>query len=306
MGTRKRHANQASMWVATQDLPRSAAHPFYARLNQILDGQDFDGFVEGLCERFYAAEGRPGLPPGGAALLVGAMATCAARLNAQTSGTPERFTALAASTDTSRTAQIEIAVDRWSTPAERAKLVETLRTQGPDKLLSVLQSLRKVGFLRQTSSIGWDLRYAHKEAIPDGGGERVVVATDRPVSNWEAQSTTNDRLPLYGHRASHQCEWRRRRQDDLRHQDYRGQKDWIDRARKLGDQPGLAPRRTPRSGDTLRRKRSICAYVPPRRRTRPRHRDGTAEARQGGSPPDGRGSPAPAPLVRRVISHGTL
>ena len=25
------------MWVATQDLPRSAAHPFYARLNQILD-----------------------------------------------------------------------------------------------------------------------------------------------------------------------------------------------------------------------------------------------------------------------------
>jgi transposase len=44
--------------------PRRAAHPFYARLNQILDQQDFDGFVEGLCERFYAAEGRPGLPPG--------------------------------------------------------------------------------------------------------------------------------------------------------------------------------------------------------------------------------------------------
>ena len=52
------------MWVATQDLPRSAAHPFYARLNQILDQQDSDGFVEGLCERFYTAEGRPGLPPG--------------------------------------------------------------------------------------------------------------------------------------------------------------------------------------------------------------------------------------------------
>lgn len=52
------------MWVATQDLPRSAAHPFYLRLNQILDQHDFDGFVEGLCERFYAEEGRPGLPPG--------------------------------------------------------------------------------------------------------------------------------------------------------------------------------------------------------------------------------------------------
>jgi transposase len=41
-----------------------AAHPFYARLNQILDEHDFDGFVEGLCTRFYADEGRPGLPPG--------------------------------------------------------------------------------------------------------------------------------------------------------------------------------------------------------------------------------------------------
>jgi len=64
MGKRNRHANQASMWVATHDLPRSAAHPFYARLNQILDQHDFDSFVEGLCERFDADEGRPGLPPG--------------------------------------------------------------------------------------------------------------------------------------------------------------------------------------------------------------------------------------------------
>jgi hypothetical protein len=37
MGKRKRHAKQSSMWVATQDLPRNAAHPFYVRLNQILD-----------------------------------------------------------------------------------------------------------------------------------------------------------------------------------------------------------------------------------------------------------------------------
>ena len=49
--------------MATQDLPRSAAHPFYTRLNQILDEHGFDGYVEGLCERFYADEGRPGLPP---------------------------------------------------------------------------------------------------------------------------------------------------------------------------------------------------------------------------------------------------
>lgn len=59
-GKRKRHPKQDSMWVATQDLPRSAAHPFYVRLNQILEQHDFDGYVEGLCERFYADDGRPG------------------------------------------------------------------------------------------------------------------------------------------------------------------------------------------------------------------------------------------------------
>jgi transposase len=64
MGKRRRRAKQASMWVATSDLPRSAAHPFYTRLNQILDTHDFDGYVEELCQPFYADDGRPGLPPG--------------------------------------------------------------------------------------------------------------------------------------------------------------------------------------------------------------------------------------------------
>ncbi len=52
------------MWGATQDLPRSAAQTFYTRLNQILEQHDFDGYVEGLCQRFYADDGRPGLTPG--------------------------------------------------------------------------------------------------------------------------------------------------------------------------------------------------------------------------------------------------
>jgi transposase len=64
MGKQRWHAKQTSMWVATDDLPRSAAHPFYTRLNQILVQHSFDGYIEGLCQRFYADEGRPGLPPG--------------------------------------------------------------------------------------------------------------------------------------------------------------------------------------------------------------------------------------------------
>jgi hypothetical protein len=39
-----------------QDLSRNAAHPFYTRLNQLLDKHDFDSYVEDLCQRFYADE----------------------------------------------------------------------------------------------------------------------------------------------------------------------------------------------------------------------------------------------------------
>ena len=53
------------MWVATQKLPRSPGHPFYERLNQVLEKAGFDAVVEALCARFYAdGIGRPSLRPG--------------------------------------------------------------------------------------------------------------------------------------------------------------------------------------------------------------------------------------------------
>jgi hypothetical protein len=106
-------------------------------------------------------------------------------LAGQTSGSPERFTAMAVNTDRGGTTQVEIAVDRWSTNAERSRLITTLREKGPEKLLDVLRDMPKVGYIRRTTSIGWDLHYAHHDPLPDGG-ERVIVATDRPVSEWEA------------------------------------------------------------------------------------------------------------------------
>ena len=64
MGTRKRD-RQPAMWVATTELPTTASHPFYARLNQLLSVERFDDFAEARCEPFYAETmGRPGLAPG--------------------------------------------------------------------------------------------------------------------------------------------------------------------------------------------------------------------------------------------------
>ena len=65
MGRRKKRVRQEGLWTATAALPMGASHPFYQRLNQILDEKRFDDYVETICERFYADEvGRPGLAPG--------------------------------------------------------------------------------------------------------------------------------------------------------------------------------------------------------------------------------------------------
>lgn len=65
MGKHKRGSHQSTIWIATSDLPRTAAHPFYERINRILDKVGFDAHVERLCAPFYAATmGRPSLAPG--------------------------------------------------------------------------------------------------------------------------------------------------------------------------------------------------------------------------------------------------
>jgi transposase len=65
MGKRKRKLRQQSMWIATQELPRSTSHPFYKRLNRVLEQSGFDEYVERWCDAFYAPTmGRPSLAPG--------------------------------------------------------------------------------------------------------------------------------------------------------------------------------------------------------------------------------------------------
>ena len=65
MGTRKDQEQQEEMWIPQAALPKGPSHPFYQRLNQLLEEQKFDRFVEGRCRRFYAKKrGRPSLAPG--------------------------------------------------------------------------------------------------------------------------------------------------------------------------------------------------------------------------------------------------
>src|ERR687891_1752203 len=65
MGTRKQRQRQEQLWVTHAELATGPGHPFYTRLNELLDQEKFDESVEAECARFYAdRNGRPSLPPG--------------------------------------------------------------------------------------------------------------------------------------------------------------------------------------------------------------------------------------------------
>src|SRR5438270_2709847 len=65
MGTRKHRQRQEQLWVTHAELARGPGHPFYARLNELLDQEKFDEFAEAECAEFYAdRNGRPSLTPG--------------------------------------------------------------------------------------------------------------------------------------------------------------------------------------------------------------------------------------------------
>ena len=65
MGTRRKRRRQHGLWISAAELPTTAAHPFYRRVNAMLDERQFDEFVEGACRSFYAdTMGRPSLTPG--------------------------------------------------------------------------------------------------------------------------------------------------------------------------------------------------------------------------------------------------
>ncbi len=129
-----------------------------------------------------------GVPVLALALLGGMALVTVAPAAVQTNGQAERFTALAVNMGTPGrpgAGTVDIAINRWSTDEEREKLLTVLREQGPDKMLETLQNLPRVGYIRTPNSIGYDLHYARRSALPEGG-ERVIIATDRRISFWEA------------------------------------------------------------------------------------------------------------------------
>jgi hypothetical protein len=112
---------------------------------------------------------------------------------AQTNGVGERFTAVAVDLDRGIQTRLDIVVNRWSSQAEQQRLMNVVYNQGADKLLDALRDAPTVGYIRTPESLAWDLHFAAHMKGKDGG-ERVILATDRPLSFSELwnQSRTVD------------------------------------------------------------------------------------------------------------------
>ncbi|OFV86468.1 MAG: hypothetical protein A2V74_10140 [Acidobacteria bacterium RBG_16_70_10] len=92
-----------------------------------------------------------------------------------------------------RTSTIDIVIERWSTPEEIESLRGILIEKGGDKLLPALQKIKpRCGFTRTSNSLGWDLHFARETQMSDGT-RKIVVATDRPISFWEARNNPRSR-----------------------------------------------------------------------------------------------------------------
>ena len=116
--------------------------------------------------------------------LVGAAALTGVAF-AQTNGTPERFTATAMNINNGSAGNIDITVNRWSTDADRDKLMKVLNEKGPEKLVDALQDMPAVGHFGAPGNLSWDIHFARRVPLPEGG-ERVVLITDRRIGFWEA------------------------------------------------------------------------------------------------------------------------
>lgn len=67
MAMGKRRQRQEALFILAEGLPKSAGHPFYKKLNELLAEAQFDRWIENRCALYYEQEetrGQPSIPPG--------------------------------------------------------------------------------------------------------------------------------------------------------------------------------------------------------------------------------------------------
>jgi hypothetical protein len=91
---------------------------------------------------------------------------------------PARFAAFAVNMNRGSAGSVELVINRWSSDADRDRLMSVMFDKGQERLLQELQKMPRMGYIRTPGSIGWDIHFAAHVPAKDGG-ERIVLVTDR-------------------------------------------------------------------------------------------------------------------------------
>jgi hypothetical protein len=83
-------------------------------------------------------------------------------------------------------ASVDITIDRWTTDAERDKLVDVVKEKGAEGLLEAIRDMDEIGRIQSGGSLGYPLRFA-REVPLSGGGRRIIIGTDRRMSFLEVR-----------------------------------------------------------------------------------------------------------------------
>ena len=81
---------------------------------------------------------------------------------------------------------VDITIDRWTTDAERDRLVGVVKEKGAEGLLSAIRKMDEIGRIQSGGSLGYPLRFA-REVPLSGGGRRIIIGTDRRMSFLEVR-----------------------------------------------------------------------------------------------------------------------
>ena len=91
---------------------------------------------------------------------------------------PARFAAFAVNMNRGAAGSVEVVINRWSSDADRDRLMSVMFDKGQERLLQELQKMPRMGYIRTPGRIGWDIHFAAHVPAKDGG-ERIVLVTDR-------------------------------------------------------------------------------------------------------------------------------
>ena len=88
-----------------------------------------------------------------------------------------------------RASRIEIELYRWTTPAERQKILDVIAAGDAKKTRNALDDMEHIGRIRMPGQKGYELVYAWQ--VEEGGKKSIVFAMNRPFASLPGATMGN-------------------------------------------------------------------------------------------------------------------